>query len=1281
MTGADGMGFEIVYCSDCQRRLGQKDFEQQKAFVVGVRTLCVSCAKPVLEAMSPAQRQAILSRTGSLTADRKPMPPAPAPRVPTRSVATQTQTKRRPKPRRPKWLLPAAVGAAVIVLAAFLLLVGRKDPPPTGKPPPPKDTPPEVVVAPPHEPEGGKPPATPDAPKRTFSPREASARKYLRQARELEQTNPSDVDGIARLCQNAVWEAKGTPAQKEAQQALEAAVARQQAALATELEAVGAEVRAAVEKGDFGRAIELLDAAAKRHDTPLWSVPLDRKRKEVHVASAAAATASTRPDTPDKPAPVPDKPAPPPVKRRDSERRKALSEQPPPGCRLACYLDCGPDTADGAEGEPVLRLAAGSAHTWTGADAAGVGPNATAAIEARNVVFEATGLAPAKAYLVGFSWWDGDAQRRAASVWASDGANGRKTRLLDTTRLPGRSRKPEEYVLPVPRGLYAGGRFRLTFRSDTRPSVAVGELWLWESAAPDADEAAIAASLGLGSRAPATVDIPPGPPVLQGVLSVDPARVSLVFNKPLDPASAARAASYAVTPGASVASAALEPGGRRVTLAVSPLAPGTLYTVAVSGVKDAEGNAIGAGAKRGFATLRLPRESLALWLRAEAPLDLDGDGYVRRWPDRSGRDNHAGQADAMRRPLWIEGALHGHPVVRFDGRDDVLESAKPAGKLEGFSLFVVIRPASLANHNQTIAARGGGGRFSFHASESGGVYVGTSTRSRIEPKDASGTGTMATGAWHQFAYVYGGGSGALYRNGRKLASRPIARPAPWGGFQLGTADRGTIHGDVAELLLYASALSGDDRRAVERYLHEKYFDPEAGVPPLASLTPEEMRLSPEMQRRHDAEVKRVLDAFAQELAGGKTDNERAVALLNLASAKVRDPRIAAKAIPFLTREGDATRGEAAVALAGYPGDKQVARALNTALGPNRTRPRVVEKLVASIVAVGHASSVPYLERVLRSGDPALGVAAAGALGHFRTKDAFEALLEVYGRLTAERQAAARRGGDAKKTVEERLKKFEPAIRGSLARLAGQKLAGWTDYRAWWKLNKADFVAGRPTTPIMPPSYDDPLAAVPEAKGYELVYDLDLERLGRDIAYGQDHSANAKPFDRVAYLVELQEDGGPMRYVWASMDAFTDDARKIGIPTAAVDVTFQQNVSNLAVFTNAPNVTAGQFPEGGNIEFWPNNYGKQNSAKVPDASDDQFDFGDKPSNPRDGYGSMQVHNHRVQETVFAINHWKQGDRADLGIGNSPKGNPDWTFTGGAGTYVYKRLRIFVRPRKP
>jgi len=72
--------------------------------------------------------------------------------------------------------------------------------------------------------------------------------------------------------------------------------------------------------------------------------------------------------------------------------------------------------------------------------------------------------------------------------------------------------------------------------------------------------------------------------------------------------------------------------------------------------------------------------------------------------------------------------------------------------------------------------------------------------------------------------------------------------------------------------------------------------------------------------------------------------------------------------------------------------------------------------------------------------------------------------------------------------------------------------------------------------------------------------------------------------------------------------------------------------------------------------------------------------------------MQVHNYGAKQTIFAVNCWKAGDRADIGIGNSPPRpvlpngrketarTRDWTFQGNAGMYTVKRLRVLVHLKK-
>lgn len=205
--------------------------------------------------------------------------------------------------------------------------------------------------------------------------------------------------------------------------------------------------------------------------------------------------------------------------------------------------------------------------------------------------------------------------------------------------------------------------------------------------------------------------------------------------------------------------------------------------------------------------------------------------------------------------------------------------------------------------------------------------------------------------------------------------------------------------------------------------------------------------------------------------------------------------------------------------------------------------------------------------------------------------------------------------------------------------------------------------------------------VPEAKEYELIYDLDLKRLGPSIHYDTDkHQELRKPFDRIAYALELQDKNLRTQHLFVSMDAFTDDPAKIAIPTVASGAAFQRNVSNLNVVSNVKGIVNGTNLSGGNIEFWPNDYVQANVANVPNAAAETYDFGDQRREAPEGYGCMQVHNHDTRQTLFSINSWRAGSQADVGIGNQTNGEPDWTFARNAVSYRTMRLKVLVRPRR-
>ncbi len=208
-----------------------------------------------------------------------------------------------------------------------------------------------------------------------------------------------------------------------------------------------------------------------------------------------------------------------------------------------------------------------------------------------------------------------------------------------------------------------------------------------------------------------------------------------------------------------------------------------------------------------------------------------------------------------------------------------------------------------------------------------------------------------------------------------------------------------------------------------------------------------------------------------------------------------------------------------------------------------------------------------------------------------------------------------------------------------------------------------------------------LANVPEASGFNLVYQLPIPAANQtwatqaDIPYSVNNSAvlAASTFTRIAYYVKLESVFLGPQWVWISMDAFTPNLSEISIPTGTV--TFQQQVSNMNVlhYSQAPRTGIT-----GNIEFWSNCYNTANAGGVAGASDFSYDFGDEIIPGENCYGSFQIHDFNSLETILAYNGWAfAGATAeDLGIGNFPGANTDWTLADNAALYDVRELYVFV-----
>lgn len=156
----------------------------------------------------------------------------------------------------------------------------------------------------------------------------------------------------------------------------------------------------------------------------------------------------------------------------------------PNGFELAAYVDCGPSRmAGGPKG--TLRQLRGQFFAWPAA--LQYGAPGTVAFDNTEVVYEASGLSAGDEYVLGFTWWDFDQQKRLQSVRFGTGAADGWTTVLPAA--PAESWYQDkatwsQYFLPVPAEYVKAGRFAISFHNDGAVNVVVSEVWLLHKAKP-----------------------------------------------------------------------------------------------------------------------------------------------------------------------------------------------------------------------------------------------------------------------------------------------------------------------------------------------------------------------------------------------------------------------------------------------------------------------------------------------------------------------------------------------------------------------------------------------------------------------------------------------------------------------------------------------------------------------------------------------------------------------------------------------------------------------------
>lgn len=235
--------------------------------------------------------------------------------------------------------------------------------------------------------------------------------------------------------------------------------------------------------------------------------------------------------------------------------------------------------------------------------------------------------------------------------------------------------------------------------------------------------------------------------------------------------------------------------------------------------------------------------NLRWWLKADAGIFTDNgtipavdNQAVQQWNDQSTILNHARQLTAGNKPIYRTNIINGNPVLRFSSDQFIDGLAAPGiGPTESFYIFLVFKqnsyvPGGTSDGNGTFIVD----RTTATNNLASFKIVNTDKYFYQKRNDSGGslTGPVSvlsapTNTFTVVDYFRNVGTNyGIYIDGRLDVtsggdSEPITAPVLRIG-RHATTTNGGLNGDLAEMIIYNSALSGSDRLKVESYLALKY---------------------------------------------------------------------------------------------------------------------------------------------------------------------------------------------------------------------------------------------------------------------------------------------------------------------------------------------------------------------------------------------------------------------------------------------------------------------------
>lgn len=221
-----------------------------------------------------------------------------------------------------------------------------------------------------------------------------------------------------------------------------------------------------------------------------------------------------------------------------------------------------------------------------------------------------------------------------------------------------------------------------------------------------------------------------------------------------------------------------------------------------------------------------------LWLDAGQGITKDGGNYVSNWVDESLTGNDMSQATEANQPLWVDAQINGLPILRFDGATEYLLKSSPVNidLYSGGSVFVVFKSSdyigNIINNGVDYGTYYGWccSIDQWDAAFNGCFFVYGSSGYE---QNATGT-SLADGYFNLFEITHSSVDGTtLYKNAAYLdnnAYKPIGTNTGecFIAKGIGENNYNYLACDIAEIIIYDTALGTTDRQTCENYLMTKY---------------------------------------------------------------------------------------------------------------------------------------------------------------------------------------------------------------------------------------------------------------------------------------------------------------------------------------------------------------------------------------------------------------------------------------------------------------------------